>query len=314
MTKTDEIKEDCTQRPITWAIALWILLLVICWATNSVIVKFVVESMPSAWGAFLRFLIAYPLVVIFILLQRPSLKIKKKGVIICILLSFMTFTQIMLFNVGAQYTTGGRVTMLIFTYPLIVPFLAHFLLKNEKLQRRTIIGSAIAFAGLLIPLYDTLVNQGPTLKGDLIELASSLVLSLLIVTNKYAFSFMNKWTVFFWQATFNLSLFGGAALLTGGFVFSKVTAEAWWSLAFQALAISVFAFLSYQYILARHNSSKVSIFFFATPLFGMLLGGFIHKEAFEISLFAGCISVGLGIFLANSNKRSKKEKKEEQNG
>ncbi len=267
--------------------------------------------MPSAWGAFLRFLIAYPLVVIFILLQKPSLKIGKKGATICILLSLMTFVQIMLFNIGAQYTTGGRVTMLIFTYPLIVPFIAHFLLKNEKLQLRTIIGSVIAFAGLMIPLYDTLINQGPTLKGDLLELLSSLVLSLLIVTNKYAFSFMNKWTVFFWQATFNLCLFGGTALFTSGFVPSEVTATAWWSLIFQALAISVFAFLSYQYILARHNSSKVSIFFFATPLFGMLLGGVIHKEAFEISLFVGCISVGLGIFLANSKKKAKKK---EQNG
>ena len=307
MTKTDNNLKENTQMPIKWPVALWILLLVIFWATNSVIVKFVVKDMPSAWGAFLRFLIAYPLVIIFIALQRPSLKIDKKGAVICILLSLMTFIQIMLFNIGSQYTTGGRVTMLIFTYPLIVPFIAHFLLKDEKLQKRTIIGSIIAFTGLLIPLYDTLVNQGPTLKGDLIELTSSFVLSMLIVTNKYAFSFMDKWTVFFWQATFNLFLFGGAALLTGEFVFSKVTPVGWWSLIFQALAISVFAFLSYQYILSRHNSSKVSIFFFATPLFGMLLGKLIHQEPFEISLFAGCISVGVGIFLANSNNRPKKE-------
>ena len=303
---TNNLKEN-TQMPIKWPVALWILLLVIFWATNSVIVKFVVESMPSAWGAFLRFLIAYPLVVIFLAIQRPSLKIDKKGLFVCILISIMSFLQIMLFNIGSQYTTGGRITMLIFTYPLIVPFIAHFLLKDEKLQKRTIIGSIIAFAGLLIPLYNTLVNQGPTLKGDLIELMSSLVLSMLIVTNKYAFSFMDKWTVFFWQATFNLFLFGGAAFMADDLIISKVTPVAWWSLIFQALAINVFAFLSYQYILSRHNSSKVSIFFFATPLFGMLLGGLIHQEAFEISLFAGCISVGLGIFLANSNNRSKKE-------
>ena len=263
--------------------------------------------MPSAWGAFLRFIIAYPIVVIFLAIQRPSLKIDKKGFFVCVLISVMSFLQIMLFNIGSQYTTGGRITMLIFTYPLIVPFIAHFLLKDEKLKKRTIIGSIIAFIGLMIPLYNTLVNQGPTLKGDLIELTSSIVLSMLIVTNKYAFSFMDKWTVFFWQATFNIFLFGAAAFMSDPIVLSKVTPIAWWSLIFQALAINVFAFLSYQYILSKHNSSQVSIFFFATPLFGMLLGKLIHKEAFEISIIAGCISVGLGIFLANSNNKSKKE-------
>ena len=309
MSNTVNNMKDNTQLPIKWPVALWILLLVIFWATNSVVVKFVVQDMPSAWGAFLRFLIAYPIVVIFLAMQRPSLKIDKKGVLVCILISFMSFLQIMLFNIGSQYTTGGRITMLIFTYPLIVPFIAHFLLKNEKLQKRTIIGSVIAFAGLLIPLYNTLVNQGPTLKGDLIELTSSIVLSFLIVTNKYAFSFMDKWSVFFWQATFNLFLFGAAAFMAEPLVFSKITPVGWGSLIFQALAINVFAFLSYQYILSRHNSSQVSIFFFATPLFGMLLGKLIHHEPFEISLFAGCTSVALGIFLANSNNKSKKEAK-----
>lgn len=257
--------------------------------------------MPSAWAAFLRFLIAYPFVVAFILSQKTKLKLKPKYFFLCAGLSAMTFLQIMLFNIGSQYTTGGRVTMLIFTYPLIVPFIAHFLLKDEKLDKKVVIGSIIAFSGLLIPLYDTLANDTPTLKGDILEFASSLVLSFMIVTTKYAFSVMNKWTVFFWQSTMNLFLFGGAALLSPGFEFSKVSNNAWISLGFQAIIISVFAFLSYQYILSKHNSSKVSVFFFATPLFGMLLGGILHNEAFEIALFLGCISVGLGIFIANAN-------------
>lgn len=293
------------QNPISFPIALWLIMLVIFWAANSVVIKFIVADMPSAWAAFIRFTAAYPFIVGFILLQRVKLKVKPKELFLCALLSAMTFFQIMLFNIGSQYTTGGRVTMLIFTYPLIVPFIAHFVLKNEKLEKKTVIGSSIAFAGLLIPLYDTLVNDTPTLKGDIIEFSSSLVLSFLIVTNKYAFSKMNKWVVFFWQSTINLLFFGIAALFSPGFSPAQVGSNAWWSLGFQAIGISAFAFLSYQYILSKHNSSKVSVFFFATPLFGMLLGGLLHNEAFEIALFLGCISVGLGIFIANANVRFK---------
>ena len=281
---------------------MWLIFLVFCWAGNSVIIKFIVEEMPSTWAAFLRFSFAYPLIVVFILHRKANLRVKPKELLLCAALSAMTFAQIMLFNVGSQYTTGGRVTMLIFTYPLIVPFIAHFMLKGEKLEKRTVIGIIIAFAGLLIPLYDTLANDTPTLKGDILEFSSAIVLSVLIVTNKYAFSIIDKWTVFFWQATINLLFFGTAALLTPGFNPSTVTNTAWISLGFQVIVISVFAFLSYQYILSKHNSSKVSIFFFATPLFGMLLGGLLLDEAFEIALFLGCISVGAGIFIANVKK------------
>ena len=296
-------RKERGQKPITLPIALWILLLVFCWAMNSVVVKFVVADMPYTWGAFLRFLPAYPFVVGFILMQRGvSLKVNLKQFILCTALSVMSFTQIILFCMGSEYTTGGRVTMLIFTYPLIVPFIAHFMVKEERLDKRIIIGSVIAFLGLLIPLHGTLTEGANTLKGDILELLSSVTLSFLIVTNKYAFSIMNKWTVFFWQSTVNILFFGIAALLTPGFHPSEVGRNAWFSLLFQALVISVFAFLSYQYILSKHNSSKVAIFFFATPLLGMLLGGVLLSEAFEISLFIGCIGVALGIYIANRNR------------
>jgi drug/metabolite transporter (DMT)-like permease len=295
------------QKAISFSIAMWLLLLVLCWATNSVVIKFIVEDMPSAWAAFLRFAIAYPFVAAFILYQKTNLRVTTKQLLLCVSISVMTFFQIMLFNIGSQYTTGGRVTMLIFTYPLIIPFIAHFLLKGEKLERKTVIGTLIAFIGLLIPLYDTLTHDTPTLKGDILEFSSSIVLALLIVTNKYAFSIINKWTVFFWQSTANVLFFGIAALMTPGFSPETIGKNAWWSLGFQIFIISVFAFLSYQYILSKHNSSKVSIFFFATPLFGMLLGGLLHNEAFEIALFLGCISVALGILISNSPKKTERK-------
>ena len=287
------------QDKISVPIALWLILLVICWAANSVVVKFIVEDMPSSWAAFLRFSSAYPFIVAFVLYKKTNLKVNFKQFAICCLLSSLTFTQIMLFNIGSQYTTGARVTMLIFTYPLLIPFIAHFFLKGEKLNKKTVIGIVLAFLGLLIPLHHALTNDITTLKGDFIELGSSITLAFLIVTNKYGFTLMDKWTLFFWQSTINLFFFAPVALLSSGFDPKNVGNEAWLSLAFQAFVISVFAFLSYQYILSKHNSSKVAVFFFATPLFGMLISGWLHKEPFQLPLLIGCLSVGFGIFVAN---------------
>jgi drug/metabolite transporter (DMT)-like permease len=41
------------------------------------------------------------------------------------------------------------------------------------------------------------------------------------------------------------------------------------------------------------------VFFFASPLIGMMLGIVLLNEAFDPGLVAGCILVGAGIFIVN---------------
>jgi drug/metabolite transporter (DMT)-like permease len=269
---------------------------------------FVVKEIPPAWAAFLRFAMAFPFIAAFIAWRKTNLKIPRRILFTSFAISCMTFTQIMLFILGSKHTTGGRVTLFIFTYPLFVPFIAHFLLKSEFLNKQTLIGSSIAFIGVLIPLHNTFISATPTFKGDIIELASSLFLGLLIVTSKYAITHADKWAVFFWQSIGNLVIFGLAAAIHGGFNYHTVSLHAWGWLIFQSVGVSVFAFMSYQWILSKHNSSKVSIFFFATPLCGMILGAILRDEAFDPTLLAGCVAVGIGIFLANKSQKSKEHK------
>ena len=71
--------------------------------------------------------------------------------------------------------------------------------------------------------------------------------------------------------------------------------DAWISLAFQFLVISVFSFMSWQYLIVRHNASSISVFFFATPLFGMILGVLLLDEAFDEELTRHLKKAGLWI-------------------
>ena len=72
-----------------------------------------------------------------------------------------------------------------------------------------------------------------------------------------------------------------AALLFEKLQIQDVQSDAWTAIAIQSLAVSVFCFLSWQYLIARHNSSNLSVFFFASPLIGMMLGIVLLNEAFE---------------------------------
>jgi O-acetylserine/cysteine efflux transporter len=75
------------------------------------------------------------------------------------------------------------------------------------------------------------------------------------------------------------------------------------ALLYQSIVISMFCFAAFQYILSRHNSSSMSVFFFATPLVGMFMGMLILKEAFDPGLLVGCVLVGAGIYVVNTRSR-----------
>ena len=288
------------QMPMTAGVCLWMLVIMVTWASNAVVVKIAVRDVPPFWAAFLRFGFALPFMGLFIGRRTDGLGLVGREWLQVGLLAFLFVSQIFLFNLGSQFTTGGRVSLIIFSYPLLVPLVAPLLLKDEPLKAKMLLGCAVAFCGLLVSLWYNLGAGGEsTLRGDLIELVSCLVLAVATVYNKRLTQLIDKWKILFWQMVFGVSLFLAGALGFEEMNFGVVGLDAWAALLYQSLGISVFCFLSWQNLLARHNSTKMSVFFFAAPLFGMALSIPLLGEAMEPGLVAGCCLVGAGIFIVN---------------
>ena len=277
--------------------------MVFLWACNSVAVKITVRDLPPLWAALLRFGAAFPFVFLFIKWRTKSLAVSVKEFFFISILGISLFLQIFLFNWGSQHTTGSRIALFIFSYPILVPFIAPLFIKEEKISTRSVIGCFIALIGLLIPLRTGLMETGSTIKGDVAELLSCLILSFQTVYNKRLTLHIDKWKIFFWRTVVSITLFLIFAPMFEDFRWSAVELDAWLSLTFQILVISVGCFLSYQYILSRHNSSDFSVFFFATPLCGMVMNVLLLHEPFDIDLLFGCLLVGIGIVVVHSRKK-----------
>jgi drug/metabolite transporter (DMT)-like permease len=288
------------QDPISTATLFWILLLVFIWASNTVVVKVAVRDIPPFWAAFLRFGPALPFVFFFIKWRGTGFLVSTKEFLYLFILALIMVSQIFLFNLGSQYISGGRISLIIFAYPLVVPLIAPIFIKEESLAKTKLIGSFIAFVGIAIALRENLSGTlSSTFKGDLIEISSCILLAINIVYNKRLATFINKWKILFWEFQISVIIFFIAALLFENFHIQDVRPDAWTAIAVQSLAVSVFCFLSWQYLIARHNSSNLSVFFFAAPLIGMMLGIVLLNEAFDPGLVAGCVLVGAGIFIVN---------------
>ncbi|MBD3241980.1 MAG: EamA family transporter [Chitinivibrionales bacterium] len=288
------------QAPIDSLAASWLLLLIVLWAANSVVVKLSVRDFQPLWAAFIRFCPSIVFLGIMARHKGAALIIPVRDFLAIALLGSLLFLQIFLFNLGSQYTTGGRVTLFIFAYPLMVPWISALLMAQEGLKGRVVIGTIVAFAGLAFALRANLGNAADTLKGDLIELASAVVLALGVAYNKRLMYRIDKWTVLFWRFTIAVLLFLTGAVAFERFEPAAVASDAWIALVYQAIVVSMFCFASFQHLLSRHNSSSVAVFFFATPLAGMLIGMLLLGEPFDPALLIGALMVGVGILVVNN--------------
>lgn len=286
------------------SVVLFVLLLVVVWAANSVLIKVVVRDIPPLWAAALRFTMALAVVAVFARVRRVPLSPERREWPVYVLLGLIAAIQIFLFNTGSGYTTGGRVTLFLFTYPLIVPFLAHFILVRERLTRRIIAGSGIAFIGVFTVVGENFLfaAEHQTFKGDLMEMASSLCLAAQIVLTKRVLSGLQPLKLLFWQLGVSTTLYYLFGAYFENFHASGVRGDAVLCLLFQGVVVGGFCFIAWQMLLSRYGSSQLSVYFFLTPVFGVLLGCLLFHEKVTALLGVGGLLVCAGIFLVNSGK------------
>ena len=71
-------------------------------------------------------------------------------------------------------------------------------------------------------------------------------------------------------------------------------------LGFQSLVVSFASFLVWFWLLRTYLASRLGVFSFLTPLFGVLLGVWLLGEAIEPRFVAGSVLVLAGIGLVNA--------------
>jgi len=77
------------------------------------------------------------------------------------------------------------------------------------------------------------------------------------------------------------------------------TRLAWGSLLFQSLVVSFASFLVWFWLLRNYLASRLGVFSFMTPLFGMAFGVWLLHEPLEPSFLVGALLVLAGIVLVS---------------
>jgi drug/metabolite transporter (DMT)-like permease len=71
------------------------------------------------------------------------------------------------------------------------------------------------------------------------------------------------------------------------------------ALFYQSVVVAFASYLVWFWLIHRHTVSRLAAFTFMTPLFGVILGGWVLKEPLSIWIWTGLACVAVGLYAVN---------------
>lgn len=302
----------------TWAIFLLAMICCFLWGSATPSIKtgyelFGIESSETLdiiLFAGIRFFLAGILVILIqSIMNKKFIKPEKGSIPSIIKLSFaQTIIQYFCFYVGLAHTTGVTGTIISGASGFFSILLASLLFRYEKMTSAKIIGCVLGLGGIII------MNVHPgsentftfTFLGEGLVLLSTISLAVSgILCKKYG----QKYNVVMLSGY--QFIFGGlvmiiVSLILGGRIALVSNPTAYVLMLYMAL-ISAVAYSLWGTLLKYNDVSKVTIFNFMTPLFGVLLSAIFLgevEEALQLNKLIALVLVCLGIYIVNRKAKA----------
>ena len=296
----------------TWVVAALACVCCLLWGSAIPLIKtgYRLMQMDSADTASqivfagVRFALAGILVLIFASLRErkvllPDRTVLKYAVPVCMA---QTVCQYFFFYMGLAHTSGVKASIIEAVNVFIAILVAGFLFHQEKITSRKITGCILGFAGVV------LIN----LNGMNFQFSLAGEGAIFFSTIAYAFSsvFVKKFSQKFNPVMLSAYQFiiGGIVLMAAGGVMgghiTKVTPSGIGLLVYLAL-VSAVAYSLWGILLKYNPVSRVTVFGFMNPVFGVLLSALLLGETDQASGALGLLSlllVSVGIYVVNSGK------------
>ncbi|MDD5953475.1 MAG: DMT family transporter [Oscillospiraceae bacterium] len=234
------------------------------------------------------------------LLERRVLRMKRSSIPFVLGQGLLQTTiQYVCFYIGVANTTGAKGSVINTSSTFFAIFIAHFLLKNEKITLQKIIGCVIGFAGIIvINLEPGAWAGGVAFLGEGMVLLSSIAYGASSVTLKLISHRESPVTITAFQF-----LFGGAVmiligLLCGGQI-TGFTLPSVLLLLYLAF-LSTVAFSIWAMLLKYNPVSKITIFSFSIPVFGVAFSALLlGEQIFTLHNLIALLLVSAGIIVVN---------------
>ncbi|CAM4097839.1 DMT family transporter [Acinetobacter pragensis] len=285
-----------------------IALLCLVWGSLWGLVKHSLQIFPPFLFISMRLILAaLTLIAVQLLLKKSVLPAQGewKKLIISSLMICIGFYATQTF--AMQFVDSGLSAVLVFTMPIFIGVLAHYILK-ERLNTQKVIGLLCGTLGLAAILWSQLhhMHLNLALIGQGFLILSGFFWAMTTVYVKKNFAAYDKMKLTIWQM-----LIGGFIILIGALAFEPVDFKVWLnplndSILFYIAVIGTgFAFALWNWIVSQVDTFVASISVMCIPILSLFFGHVLWHEPITINILIGAAFICAGIILSSLNFASK---------
>jgi drug/metabolite transporter (DMT)-like permease len=283
------------------------LMLCICWGLQQVAVKVAAPSINPVAQMAVRSLVAAALVAQLMARQRTSFSVRDGTLWPGVWAGVLFGAEFLCISVGLTYTSASHMVMFLYTAPIFTVLGLQWRVRGESLQPQQWAGIVLAFLGIAFAFSNGLAQHGPHAAesriGDVLGvIAGALWGATTVLIRGSVLSETAPSKTLLYQLVVSGVLLMFIALAAGYVRQIEMTHIAWASLLFQSVVVSFASYLAWFWILRRYLASRVSVFAFLTPLFGVLFGVLLLDEPFSARFAVGAALVLAGIVLVNHRR------------
>lgn len=231
---------------------------------------------------------------------KPSGKAIPKVLKLCM---FQTVLQYIFFYIGLAHITGVKGSIVNAVNVFFTILVSCLMFRLEKLDKQKILGCIIGFAGVIIVNLGGEFDMSFTMLGDGFLMISAFAYALSSVLIKIYGKDENPVMLSGYQFVAGGFIMILAGLIMGGRL-NIVTIKGVLLLLYMAF-ISAGAYTLWSLLLKHNPVSKVAVFGFCTPIFGVILSAVILGEStsFQAKTLAALLFVCIGIIIVNYKKK-----------
>lgn len=213
--------------------------------------------------------------------------------------------EYLLVGQALRCTTASHTVVFLYTAPVFAALGLHLRLPAERLSLLQWTGVATAFAGVALAFLGPAAAGAAgasSLSGDAMALGAGACWgATTVIIRLSSLSRTAPTMTLLWQLLGAFVLLLPASWLLGETTIHP-TAQAWLALAFQALVVSFASFLAWFWLLRHYLASRLGIFSFMTPVFGVALGALLLHEPLSPRFVAGAALMFAGILVVSLHR------------
>jgi len=286
-------------RPLDGIAIIVTVVLCLSWGINQVVIKLAIPEIPALIQSAVRSTGAAVIVAAWARWRRIPL-FKSDGTLIPGVMAGVLFAiEFILLYRGLVFTSAARAVLFIYLAPFFV--VIGGLLSGDRFGFSQWLGLLLSFAGVALAFGVPAPATDPRqIVGDLMMVcgAGAWAATTLVIKSS-ALSRVSAEKTLLYQLVVSAPLLALAAIAFGDRLTVVPSVIALGSLAYQTIWVASVTFVAWFALVIRYSASRLSVFTFLTPLFGVAAGHLALGDPLTPAFALAVAMVAGGLVLVN---------------